>query len=57
MIDWRNCAHGFVRFFGPVLKCRKCGATTMVTMDPEESKPIHAPAYLDEIDDSEEQNQ
>lgn len=39
-MNWRTCAHTFRPFFGPVLKCIHCGATTMVSMDGK-SKPIH----------------
>lgn len=47
---WRSvicgmeCAHKFAPWFGPVLKCVRCGSTTMVTMDKNESKPIYPPA-------------
>jgi len=40
MAAWIECNHKFNLWFGPVLKCRKCGATTMMTSDPNESKPI-----------------
>ena len=39
-----ECAHKFAPWFGPVLKCVRCGSTTMVTMDKNESKPIYPPA-------------
>ena len=44
MTDWRDCVHRFKPWFGPVLKCQRCGASTMVTMDAKESKPIYPPA-------------
>lgn len=40
---WMTCDHRFAPWFGPVLKCHRCGATTMVSMDPKESKPIFGP--------------
>ena len=43
MSDWKTCAHRFVPWFGPVLKCQRCGAKTMVSMDPKESKHISPP--------------
>ena len=39
----RSCTHKFAPWFGPVLKCQHCGASTMVTMDRNESKPIYPP--------------
>lgn len=36
---WPICQHKFERFFGPMLKCCRCGAQTNVSMDGE-SKPI-----------------
>lgn len=42
--DWKTCSHNFQPFFATSLKCMKCGATTMVSMDRSESKPIFAPA-------------
>ena len=49
-VRWQTCSHQFMPYFGPVLKCRFCGASTMVSMDGK-SKPIYAP---DTYDDSEE---
>jgi hypothetical protein len=40
---WRECPHRWASYFGPVLMCQKCGATTMVAAAPGESKPIFAP--------------
>ena len=40
---WETCCHRFHSWFGPVLKCGLCGATTMVSMDPKESKQIFPP--------------
>jgi hypothetical protein len=40
---WMTCQHRFSPWFGPVLKCIQCGATTMLSMDPKESKPIFPP--------------
>ena len=40
---WRTCAHNWFRYFGPCLRCIKCGAGTMVSMDLKESKPITPP--------------
>ncbi len=40
---WRTCVHQFQRYFGPVMLCQRCGAQTMVSADPRESKPIHPP--------------
>ena len=46
--QWEICSHRFSPWFGPVLKCRHCGATTMLSMDPKESKPIFPPAPYQE---------
>lgn len=48
-MNWETCTHRFASWFGPVLKCQLCGATTMVTMDKKESKPIFPPAGIDDI--------
>ena len=40
---WKECIHKFSPWFGPVLKCSICGASTMVTMDKNESKAIFPP--------------
>ena len=45
-MNWLTCAHRFAPWFGPVLKCQHCGATTMVTMDRNESKPIYPPTAM-----------
>lgn len=42
MTDWTKCKHRFVPYFGTMLKCQVCGATTMVSMD-RQSKPIYPP--------------
>lgn len=49
MVDWTTCAHKFNPWFGPVLKCAHCGATTMVCMDKNESKAIFPPDAAKEI--------
>ena len=41
-IDWRTCDHRFKFYFGPVMHCTKCGASTIASIDGE-SKPIFAP--------------
>jgi len=41
--DHRECPHSWSRFFGPVLKCQKCGAQTIASGAPGESKPIFKP--------------
>ena len=43
MTDWTVCPHKFSPWFGPVLKCARCGASTMVSMDKNESKVIYMP--------------
>lgn len=43
LVSWHDCSHHFVFSFGPVKTCQHCGATTIATVDPGESKPIHAP--------------
>lgn len=43
MANWQTCSHAFRPWFGPVLKCGGCGATTMACMAPGESKPIFPP--------------
>ena len=43
-----TCAHRFGLWFGPVLKCSRCGATTMASMDHKESKPIFPPTKYEE---------
>ena len=45
-MSWETCAHQFSSWFGPVLKCQKCGATTMACMDKGESKPIFPPVKV-----------
>ena len=45
---WMICPHSFSSWFGPVLKCGRCGATTVVSMDPKESKPIFPPVKYEE---------
>jgi hypothetical protein len=46
--QWEECWHKFKRYFGPCMRCEYCGAETMVTMDPRESKPIYPPSvYTD----------
>ena len=50
-MNWQTCHHRFNRWFGPVLKCGRCGATTMVSMDPKESKPIFPPTDYIEPDE------
>lgn len=45
---WMTCAHRFNPWFGTVMKCGRCGATTMMTMDPKESKPIYPPSRYDD---------
>ena len=49
VVNWMTCSHNFVRYFGPVLHCSKCGASTMVTMDPKESKPIYPPSATTDV--------
>jgi len=51
-VSWRTCGHKFVSYFGPVLKCIKCGATTMVSMDGK-SKPISEPDNFDDVEELE----
>ena len=41
--DWRNCSHNFQFYFGPVMTCRLCGASTIASVDGK-SKPIFPPA-------------
>lgn len=41
--DWRDCPHRFSSYFGPLLKCELCGATTMLAAARGESKPIDPP--------------
>ena len=41
--DYRDCPHSWASFFGPVLKCSKCGAQTITSGAPGESKPIFKP--------------
>jgi hypothetical protein len=46
-----TCAHRFRLWFGPVMKCGRCGASTMASMDPKESKPIFPPEkYVEPTD-------
>lgn len=45
---WMTCSHRFASWFGPVLKCARCGATTMVSMDAKESKAIFPPGRYEE---------
>lgn len=45
-LNWETCQHKFSSWFGPVLKCGKCGATTMACMDKGESKPIFPPVSV-----------
>lgn len=40
---WKTCSHVWRSFFGPCLRCIKCGAQTMASMDPKESKAILPP--------------
>lgn len=42
-----NCVHDWVTFFGPCLKCSKCGAQTTVSFGGE-SKPIFPPVTNDQ---------
>ena len=42
-MNWETCVHEWKTAFGPNLRCQKCGARTMVSMDPKESKPIYPP--------------
>lgn len=44
--DHRECDHSWRKWFGPVLKCEKCGAETIVSAAPGESKPIFKPAAV-----------
>ncbi len=44
-MDWTKCIHRFVLFFGPVMKCSRCGASTIVSMGGE-SKPILPPTTI-----------
>lgn len=48
-----NCSHRWASYFGPVLRCQKCGATTMVAAAPGESKPIFAPPKVSSADQDE----
>ena len=41
--DHRECPHSWASWFGPVLKCSKCGAETITSAAPGESKPIFPP--------------
>ena len=47
-MNWQTCAHRFNPWFGTVMKCGRCGATTMMTMDPKESKPIYPPTRYED---------
>lgn len=49
--NWETCSHKFHPWFGPVLKCSGCGATTNMTSDPRESKPIFPPVSYEEAAD------
>lgn len=41
--DHSECSHTWASWFGPVLKCSKCGAETITSAAPGESKPIFKP--------------
>jgi len=40
--DWRECSHHFIFYFGPVMVCRYCNASTIASVDGK-SKPIYPP--------------
>ena len=41
---WETCDHKWGSpWFGPVIRCGKCRAFTIMSMDPKESKPIFGP--------------
>lgn len=46
MIDWKTCSHEFGFIFGPVKKCRHCGATTIASFDGT-PKDIWPPVQID----------
>ena len=46
-VRWRECTHKFGPFFGPLLRCEHCGATTTICVAAGESKPIDAPIGCD----------
>jgi hypothetical protein len=33
IVGWQTCAHDFRFFFGPIKKCRRCGATVAASVD------------------------
>ncbi len=51
VVSWRDCNHKFKFYFGPIMHCKCCGATTTASVDGT-SKPIYAPLNLDELEAS-----
>ena len=56
MKNWNTCIHSFRPYFGPVLHCVKCGASTMASMDGKPKSILPPPDYtnLDAGKDTEE---
>ena len=48
-IDWRDCQHHFIPYFGPVMHCRYCNASTIASVDGK-SKPIYPPTDYGRIE-------
>lgn len=46
MSDWKTCSHEFYFAFGPVKKCKHCGATTIASFDGT-PKDIWPPVQID----------